>query len=90
MRAPAAERAPSPVPLPPNLHPSPPLPCSCMSPACYEWQYGGDALEEGEDDSMRGPRYRTCVLREIREARAAAAGLPPQPLRSAGYRRRPA
>lgn len=61
----------------------------CMSPACYGWQYGLDALEEGEDDSTRGPRFCACVLREIREARAAAAGLPPQPLRAAGYRRRP-
>lgn len=60
-----------------------------MSPACYAWQYGSDALEEGEDDGARGPRFRTCVLREIREVRAAAAGLPPQPLRHAGYRRQP-
>lgn len=54
-----------------------------MSAACYAWQYGGDALEEGEDD-VRGARFRTCVLRELRAARAAAAGLPLQTL---AYRR---
>lgn len=75
--------------LPNRRPPAPILFRSCMSPECYEWQYGSDPLEEGEDDSTRGPRFQTCVLREIREARAAAAGLPPQPLRAAGYRRRP-
>lgn len=59
-----------------------------MSPACYAWQYGSDALEEGEDDTTRGPRFRTCVLREVRAARAAAAGLPLHPLRTPGYQRR--
>ena len=44
-----------------------------MSPPCYDWQYGDDPLEEGEEDSKRGPRFRACVLRE---APAAAAGLP--------------
>ena len=47
-----------------------------MSPSCYDWQYGDDPLEEGEEDGTRGPRFRACVLREAREARAAAAGLP--------------
>lgn len=58
-----------------------------MSPVCYEHQYGSDALEHGEDDSVRGPRFRTCVLREVREARALAAGLPFQPYRIPGYKR---
>ncbi|KAL4434333.1 hypothetical protein ABPG75_000774 [Micractinium tetrahymenae] len=58
----------------------------CMSPSCYSLSYGEDALEEGEDDSLRGPRFRACVLREVRQARAVAAGLPP-PVRVPGYKR---
>ena len=53
-----------------------------MSETCYAWQYGNDPLEEGEEDSVRGARFRTCALRQMREARAAAAGLPLQPLRA--------
>eukprot|EP00887_Chlorella_sp_A99_P000692 scaffold5.g692.t1 len=36
----------------------------CMSPACYQWQYGSDALEEGEVDTQRRRRYKACVIRE--------------------------
>lgn len=57
-----------------------------MSPSCYSLNYEADPLEEGEDDSYRGPRYRACVLRTLREARAAAAGLQP-PVRVPGYKR---
>lgn len=60
----------------------------CMSPSCYEWQYGGDALEEGEVNRRRGHHFKMCTLRELRDVKAAAAGLPPrQQLRTPGYQR---
>ena len=58
----------------------------CMSPACYGGLYERDALEEGEEEGERGAALRACMLREARQARAVALGLPPQPRRTPGYK----
>ncbi|XP_021895399.1 uncharacterized protein LOC110812833 isoform X2 [Carica papaya] len=33
----------------------------CLSPACYELIYGGDPLEEGEKDFVRGQEFKYCM-----------------------------
>ena len=45
---------------------------SCVSPACYDKVYGGDALEEGELDTLRGRSYRTCVRTDMRNLQLRA------------------
>lgn len=44
----------------------------CVSEACYDSTYGGDPLEEGEIDLLRGRDYRMCVRRELRASRSAS------------------
>ncbi|XP_066397354.1 uncharacterized protein [Miscanthus floridulus] len=33
----------------------------CLSPECYDLIYGGDPLEEGELDYVRGQEYKYCM-----------------------------
>uniref|UniRef100_A0A0E0CL13 Uncharacterized protein n=1 Tax=Oryza meridionalis TaxID=40149 RepID=A0A0E0CL13_9ORYZ len=33
----------------------------CLSPECYDLIYGGDPLEEGELDYIRGHEYKYCM-----------------------------
>ncbi|KAL6867406.1 hypothetical protein ACP4OV_015430 [Aristida adscensionis] len=33
----------------------------CVSPECYQLIYGGDPLEEGELDYIRGQEYKYCM-----------------------------
>uniref|UniRef100_A0ACD5TVZ1 Uncharacterized protein n=1 Tax=Avena sativa TaxID=4498 RepID=A0ACD5TVZ1_AVESA len=33
----------------------------CVSPECYNLIYGGDPLEEGELDHIRGQEYKYCM-----------------------------
>ncbi|KAJ3683059.1 hypothetical protein LUZ60_013286 [Juncus effusus] len=32
----------------------------CLSPQCYDLIYGGDPLEEGEKDYIRGQEFKYC------------------------------
>ncbi|KAL5218059.1 hypothetical protein ABZP36_018743 [Zizania latifolia] len=35
----------------------------CLSPECYDLIYGGDPLEEGELDYIRGQEYKYCMYK---------------------------
>ena len=44
-----------------------------ISEACYGDIYAADQLEEGEIDTVRGRKFRTCVKKELRMATLAGA-----------------
>ena len=45
----------------------------CISEACYGDIYAADPLEEGEIDTVRGRKFRTCAKKELRVATLASA-----------------
>mmetsp|Transcript_38328 Transcript_38328/g.61501 ORF Transcript_38328/g.61501 Transcript_38328/m.61501 type:complete len:136 (-) Transcript_38328:213-620(-) len=43
----------------------------CISHSCYDVVYGGDALEDGEVDIVRGRTFRSCARNELRNIKVA-------------------
>eukprot|EP00899_Mesostigma_viride_P028254 jgi/Mesvir1/8613/Mv04945-RA.1 len=57
----------------------------CTSEKCYNAIYGDDPLEEGEIDTVRGGRFRTCARSDLRDQMASPTylSLTPEELREA-------
>jgi len=43
----------------------------CSSSACYDEVYGSDSLEEGEVDTLRNRRFRTCFKEQLRTKKSS-------------------